>query len=1065
MVGRVFGGHRTAGVGRGSTLQKQTNLHWQSFLTIKLYSAVNNHDPVWTQVYKQTVRALYSNDIAKAAGTVTPQGDGEFINMQKKIAYSAVDKDTPNEGKPFGDTASWAFFDDADDLGASLHGDHSPRFSKKRCTSEFSIALDVKQEIANLLVQYAGALAKNKITEGTDGKVSTPLNGSVDVRKGILSLSKDESVLSVDLSNVMWKDALGLQTKLDPIALADFRSTFLGQAPLTEGIVNYKFINWLFGSNKIDDDSLKYLAKLGWSSTTADIFDRFDIATTDEGGEFKIEKRSYEPGPLRGNNAHVDVFIGNANDEKITGTKGDDLIVGHSGTDRIDGGAGDDVIIAGTGSNSVTIGGVGRDIVINFSKGGKVYGDTIDGVDAKGNSTPSRVADSAENADIFWYSPDITIMDAQVHDRLLFQGVALTGGSRNPAYAATALVVPFFVGNFTPGAAISATIADTAQNAGIYFDKLYPAITYKMDNGTLRIGNIWDGLLRFVTGQGGIFSSGGPEDDLKGVMSVRNFNLQHSIWGFEQGTLAEKGTLGMSFKDSNPLNSLLAKTAKLVGITAMPEIIFLQTLLLLDEILAEVLAIRSAAKTARWIAGGDPLIIDLDGNGIETTTLDGSNVYFNLDGGKFTSRTGWLSGNDGFLVLDRNSQRHDRRHQRNVRQPRCGRLCASGAIRRQSGRRHRRQRRHLVAVADLAGLQRRRRKPGRRIEDHGRGGVDLAQPGAHAARRDDAARHATALRRTSDVRRRHDEQHVRGHLRYQQQRHAICRRDRTSGLAAGYPPRRAGLRVDDRSVDRHGERYRLRRTGHVDGRGDDDAEHADSGRAGRRRARAWGELLTADGRADARAGRHRRQRQCRAARPRRLCRGRLRRLLDAALRRAGARRGRQAIARATMQDVLAQATAPARPGSSSRPGRRPRARRRCSTAPRRLIWCSVVDGRAVILDYGIEQADGSWKLASDSVTTYATKADILALAHATGTEWRTETIGFNPLAIVPVERIGVRFTDGIAVDYTVQVTDQDGTFYVWARNLDRALELEERPAMPANSTCATTRSTSRLSTR
>ena len=42
----------------------------------------------------------------------------------------------------------------------------------------------------------------------------------------------------------------------------------------------------------------------------------------------------------------------------------------------------------------------------------------------------------------------------------------------------------------------------------------------------------------------------------------------------------------------------------------------------------------------------------------------------------------------------------------------------------------------------------------------------------------------------------------------------------------------------------------------------------------------------------------------------------------------------------------------------------------------------------------------------------------------------------------PVDKIGVRFTDGIAVDYTVQVTDQDGTFYVWARNLDRALQLE-----------------------
>lgn len=103
---------------------------------------------------------------------------------------------------------------------------------------------------------------------------------------------------------------------------------------------------------------------------------------------------------------------------------------------------------------------------------------------------------------------------------------------------------------------------------------------------------------------------------------------------------------------------------------------------------------------------------------------------------------------------------------------------------------------------------------------------------------------------------------------------------------------------------------------------------------------------------------------------------------------------------------------------------------------------TVVDGRAVILDYGIEQADGSWALASDPATTYASRADILALGSANGAEWRVEELGHNPLAALPVERIGVRFTDGQVVDYTVEVTDRDGTFYVWARNLDRAIELE-----------------------
>jgi hypothetical protein len=59
-----------------------------------------------------------------------------------------------------------------------------------------------------------------------------------------------------------------------------------------------------------------------------------------------------------------------------------------------------------------------------------------------------------------------------------------------------------------------------------------------------------------------------------------------------------------------------------------------------------------------------------------------------------------------------------------------------------------------------------------------------------------------------------------------------------------------------------------------------------------------------------------------------------------------------------------------------------------------------------------------------------------------GTEWRVEEIGFNPYADVPVEAIGVKFIDGKVVDYTVEVTDAQGSYYVWARNLDYAAELQ-----------------------
>jgi hypothetical protein len=104
----------------------------------------------------------------------------------------------------------------------------------------------------------------------------------------------------------------------------------------------------------------------------------------------------------------------------------------------------------------------------------------------------------------------------------------------------------------------------------------------------------------------------------------------------------------------------------------------------------------------------------------------------------------------------------------------------------------------------------------------------------------------------------------------------------------------------------------------------------------------------------------------------------------------------------------------------------------------------VIAGRAVILDYGIKQADGTWHLASAPGLSYATRAEITALPHASGTQWRVEDIQHNPLANLPVAQIGVRFTGGAVVDYTVQVTDGNGAFYVWARNLDRALQLQDK---------------------
>ncbi|MDJ0511972.1 MAG: calcium-binding protein [Methyloceanibacter sp.] len=49
-----------------------------------------------------------------------------------------------------------------------------------------------------------------------------------------------------------------------------------------------------------------------------------------------------------------------------------------------------------------------------------------------------------------------------------------------------------------------------------------------------------------------------------------------------------------------------------------------------------------------------PLIIDLDGDGVETVSLENSQAYFDLDSDGFAELTGWVASDDALLALDRN---------------------------------------------------------------------------------------------------------------------------------------------------------------------------------------------------------------------------------------------------------------------------------------------------------------------------------------------------------------------------------------------------------------------------
>ncbi|MDD5244530.1 MAG: calcium-binding protein, partial [Syntrophorhabdaceae bacterium] len=62
---------------------------------------------------------------------------------------------------------------------------------------------------------------------------------------------------------------------------------------------------------------------------------------------------------------------------------------------------------------------------------------------------------------------------------------------------------------------------------------------------------------------------------------------------------------------------------------------------------------KSLFNAASAIVRRDPLVFDLDGDGLETIAVkDGA--YFDHDGNGFAEQTGWASSDDGLLVMDRN---------------------------------------------------------------------------------------------------------------------------------------------------------------------------------------------------------------------------------------------------------------------------------------------------------------------------------------------------------------------------------------------------------------------------
>ncbi len=279
----------------------------------------------------------------------------------------------------------------------------------------------------------------------------------------------------------------------------------------------------------------------------------------------------------------------------------------------LNGGDGDDWLIALGGTGAILVGGEGRDFLFNTSEYGQLWGDGFGGRPVDNPATPEN--ENLGDTDVFWYWPGTFIMDAQQNDILQMFGWPLTGGTN------TLTGLPGVDGFAIDWTVWSTFYAYTDANQLIIFN-----------------------ALAYILGIG-------PEG-LKGQMIVENFDFGGTL-----GTVTnpDGSTTEAYAKWGVPAVSDLGMTFRMVLGKDNPNGVEISVWnAMWGHLITLTQALTRLAKLVNWQPADDPLVLDLDGDGIETVSVNQSGVHFDLDGDYFAEKTGWVGADDGFLVRDLN---------------------------------------------------------------------------------------------------------------------------------------------------------------------------------------------------------------------------------------------------------------------------------------------------------------------------------------------------------------------------------------------------------------------------
>ncbi|WP_414470843.1 calcium-binding protein [Microvirga sp. M2] len=631
--------------------------HKQSLLVMMLYAkqiaeAGGTAQSRWTNLGAGLIASLFSTEIAQAVGAGTIQGTSSADEkLRSMIAYSAIDEGT----RPFGDSAIRALFDDANELGNLL--------GQANVSQTLREAADA---LSKIIVQYAGRLAMEHDTSDT-GKA------------GILAAGQD--LLFADLSPATWNpDGEG-------------SSAIIGKEELLQELLH---------NGGYDERALGAGMLQLWGSDSHALITQIAFLARELAGAVQLPAQPSAP-------EGATMVVGTDAADTIAGSGADELILGGDGADTLSGGAGRDLLLGGAG-NDTLLGGAGDDVLVGGAgndtasyKGSDVQTGlraTLGRADINGSAglaqgfqltSPTsghdllfqieriELTDKADHltirANALQFNPllgsividmgaserdqdfigNVDVVDySQVAQGIVYDNgkVFLDGGRTSTAIVVENAdkVVLTNQSDVLKSAAVG-TIVETGGGADrVWFNKDIGISDLSGDDGISLFGamDLFGGLRNKYSESPYAVSWGGMVE--WGINTAGELVIRLPWWGeggAEMYVLNWQRDAGANGR--GPGNILLREYE--IGVYRLldPNRPSHMTVMGMWELFGAM--VKTMTEQGPW-KGIDPLVLDLDGDGIELSTQSSISPVFDIDGDLYGEHTGWVKPDDGFLVRD-----------------------------------------------------------------------------------------------------------------------------------------------------------------------------------------------------------------------------------------------------------------------------------------------------------------------------------------------------------------------------------------------------------------------------